>query len=171
MQTRKLTQIGRVLQILDKSFGLSFAEICTRLNESRDTVSKALHYLHKEGRVTRAMDNDGIQHYNLTDKGKEYLAKEIAQTKGKKTSVIKPIPKLGYTIQEVTGESEKKISEAAYAISTRNNKTNDAWASLVEEAEQRGFAKGYTAGVQEAQRAAYEQGRSSVVRKLTELLS
>ena len=121
--------------------------------------------------MTRAMDNDGIQHYNLTDKGKEYLAKEIAQTKGKKTYVIKPLPKLGYTIQEVTGESEKKISEAAYAISTRNNKTNDAWASLVEEAEQRGFAKGYTAGVQEAQRAAYEQGRSSVVRKLTELLS
>jgi flagellar biosynthesis/type III secretory pathway protein FliH len=108
-----------------------------------------MHYLYKEGRVNRAMDANGIQHYNITEKGKQHLAKEL---KGG-TSVIKPLPAPKETIQP------------------RANKTTEAWSNLVEEAEQRGFAKGYEQGVQAAQRAAYEQGKSSVIRKLTEFLS
>lgn len=64
----------------------------------------------------------------------------------KDTSVINHSPAMPFTVTEV-------------------------WSTLVEEAEQRGFAKGYAIGVQEAQRATYTDGRNSVINKLMGLLS
>ena len=50
-----------------------------------------------------------------------------------------------------------------------------AFGDLVRQAEEsgynRGFAKGYAAGLQESQREAYEDGKKAVVRKLTEMLT
>lgn len=62
-------------------------------------------------------------------------------------------------------EMKPAIKEPVATPSTK------AWDQLIQEAEQRGFAKGYTVGVQEAQRAAYELGKSAVISKLTAVLS
>lgn len=132
---RKLTNTGRILDVLNKSFGLTRAELAIRLGESRDTIRKTLHAMLKDERIARVIGDDGVEIYNITDAGKDRLARELAGM----TSVIKP------------------------PIETEHD-----WA--VEEAEQRGFAKGYATGVQEAQRAAYELGKSSVISKLTEIL-
>jgi DNA-binding PadR family transcriptional regulator len=146
-----LTQTGQTLLILEKSFGLTFAEVCTRLNETKEATRKALHYLHKEGRVARATDSNGVVHYNITDKGKEYLARELERHTDKACKAIEENFK-GTVIKE---EEKPELS---------------AWDMLVIEAEQRGFAKGYSVGVQEAQRASYEQGRESVLAKLVGIL-
>jgi len=146
-----LTQTGQTLLILEKSFGLTFAEVCTRLNETKEATRKALHYLHKEGRVARSTDSNGVVHYNITDKGKEYLARELERHTDKACKAVEENFK-GTVIKETV---EQKPS---------------AWETLVVEAEQRGFAKGYSVGVQEAQRASYEQGREATIKKLVEIL-
>lgn len=61
-----------ILRLLDKS-GLTFAELCARLNESRENVRKTMTALHKDGRVSRTSDVDGIVHYTITDKGRAML--------------------------------------------------------------------------------------------------
>lgn len=158
---RKLTNTGRILDVLNKSFGLTRAELANRLGESRDTIRKTLHAMLKDERIARVIGDDGVEIYNITDAGKDRLAKEMAGM----TSVINsPI-----TVEEAIESkmSGEELSEFAYQLSKPKN---NAWATLVEEAEQRGFAKGYATGVQEAQRAAYELGKSSVISKLTEIL-
>lgn len=150
---RNLTQTGKILQILDKSFGLTFAEVCNRLNESRDATRKSLHYLYKEGRVTRATDADGIVHYNVTDKGREHLKRELSGTDKKPMKEQVPTSKMWKEDTSVIKNS------------------HEAWTTLIAEAEQRGFAKGYIEGAKAMQRAAYEDGRQAVINKLGALLS
>lgn len=154
MKAKSATQTGKILLAIDKSFGLSFAGVCTRTGEPRDVVRKALHYLHKEGRVSRKTDDNGIVTYKTTPQGQAWL-------KGESTSVIKP--SVAPKAQEIPPVEKTEWKPSA--------SRNEAWAHLIEEAEQRGFAKGYSVGVQEAQRAAYEQGKAHAARKLVELIT
>jgi flagellar biosynthesis/type III secretory pathway protein FliH len=62
---------------------------------------------------------------------------------------------------------EEKMEEKVVEPST----TEKAWDHLIQEAQQRGFAQGYAAGAEASQRAAYNQGKSDTIRRLTELLS
>ena len=148
---RNLTHSGTILQVLDRSFGLSRAQLAGRMNESREAIRKPLKYMLEDGRITRMVGDDGVELYNVTEKGKQALALELSKAKKETTSVIKPSP-------------------APAPAPVTQTKTNEAWATLVEEAEQRGFAKGYSAGVQESQRAAYEDGRKSIINKLAGML-
>ena len=145
---RKLTNCGKILQTLDRSFGLTRAELANRLGESRDTIRKTLHAMLKDERIARVIGDDGVEVYNITETGKAALTKEIAQA-----GLEEPMPK-------VWKEDTSVI---------KNSHT--AWETLVAEAEQRGFAKGYAEGTKAVQRAAYEDGRQAVVRKLAELLA
>ena len=152
----KLGQTGLILRTLGTAYSsLTFGEICTKLNESKDSIRKALHYLHKEGRIARANDSNGITHYNLTEKGKAWVDSNIGETSSSQaevenTSVIKA------SVKPVWKESIPK---------------KEPWEQLVAEAEQRGFAKGYAAASETYQRQAYEEGKASVVKKLAELLT
>jgi predicted transcriptional regulator len=141
---RKLTNCGRILQTLDRSFGLTRAELANRLGESRDTIRKTLHVMLKDERIARVIGDDGVEVYNITKTGQVALAKEMIRA-----SLEEPMPK-------VWKEDTSVIKPA--------------WETLVAEAEQRGFAQGYATGVQEAQRAAYELGKESVISKLVGVL-
>lgn len=79
------------------------------------------------------------------------------------------VAEASFTLDEV-GVSKETIYKVASSVH-KPTKTENAWGTLVEEAEARGFAKGYAVGVQEAQRAAYELGKSAVISKLTAVLS
>ena len=163
---RPLTNTGKILQTLDRSFGLTRAELANRLGESRETIRKTLHVMLKDERITRFIGEDGIEIYNITETGKAALAKEMARANLKEeTSIIKA----PFTVEEAI-ESKLSGEELADFMYKLNRPKGGAWETLVEEAEQRGFAKGYATGVQEAQRAAYELGKSSVISKLTEIL-
>ena len=142
---RKLTNCGRILLTLDRSFGLTRAELANRLGESRDTIRKTLHAMLKDERIARVIGDDGVEIYNITETGKVALAKEMIRA-----SLEEPMPKVW--------KEETSVIKSA-------------WETLVAEAEQRGFAKGYAEGTKTIQRAAYEEGRQAVVRKLTELLA
>ena len=170
-------QTVMILRMLEKSYsGLTFGEICTKINDSKDAIRKTLHYLHKDGRVARATDANGIVHYNITEKGKERVAQVVEIT-----SVIKPSPPVTleesekrmdvalYLDEAVGEETAQKVMDGLWKKSTKSNR--DGWHHIVEEAEQRAFAKGYSLGVQEAQRSAYAEGRQSVLQKLAVLLS
>jgi len=77
---------------------------------------------------------------------------------------------MGVTRYMTPAENMRQIAEAGFTLDELGVQDERAWGTSVEEAEGRGFAKGYAAGVQEAQRAAYDLGKSAVVRKLTDLL-
>lgn len=166
MTIRKLTNTGKTLQTLDNSFGLSRAELASRLGESRDTIRKTLNAMLKDGRVARVVGDDGIDIYNVTELGKESLAKELARTTGEMSS---PFRQLDISIEEM-GIPKERIDLFMDKMMYARPKQHP-WGALVEEAEQRGFAKGYATGVQEAQRAAYELGKDAVLKKLTAVLS
>ena len=74
---RKLTNCGRILLTLDRSFGLTRAELANRLGESRDTIRKTLHAMLKDERIARVIGDDGVEIYNITETGKVALAKEM----------------------------------------------------------------------------------------------
>lgn len=62
---------------------------------------------------------------------------------------------------------EEKMEEKVVETSA----TVKNWEHLIQEAEQRGFTRGYAAGVLTSHREAYSQGKSDTIRRLTELLS
>ena len=152
---RKLTNTGKILQTLERSFGLTRAELANRLGESRDTIRKTLHVMLKDERITRFIGDDGIEIYNITETGKVALAKEMIRA-----SLEEPKPKVW-----------KEVTSVIKPLDDAPKTKQPAWETLVAEAEQRGFAKGYAEGTKAIQRAAYEDGRQAVVRKLAELLS
>lgn len=166
MTLRKLTNTGKTLQTLANSFGLSRAELASRLGESRDTIRKTTTAMCKDGRVARVVGDDGVDIYNITEIGKESLAKELARSTGEMSSGFRKLDismdEMGFTQEQIDNLTNKLL----YARPKQH-----AWGVLVEEAEQRGFAKGYATGVQEAQRAAYELGKDAVLKKLTAVLS
>ena len=147
---RKLTNCGKILQTLDRSFGLTRAELANRLGESRDTIRKTLHVMLKDERIARVIGDDGVEIYNITETGKAALVKEMIRA-----SLEEPMP---------------KVWKEETSVIKPLDKSHDAWITLLAETEQRGFAKGYAEGTKAIQRAAYEDGRRAVVRKLVELL-
>lgn len=64
---------------------------------------------------------------------------------------------------------EKKMEKTEDTVI--DTAVNKAWAHIAEEAEQRGFSRGYATGVKESQREAYEAGKRAVLKKLEALLS
>ena len=82
MKPKTSTQAGKILAIIDKSFGLTAGGICSSSDESRDAIRKALHYLVKEGRVSAKTDPNGITFYKITPAGQAWLSGE------KRTSVM-----------------------------------------------------------------------------------
>lgn len=154
---RKLTNTGRILDVLNKSFGLTRAELANRLGESRDTIRKTLHAMLKDERIARVIGDDGVEIYNITDAGKARLTREVEGM----TSVINS----SFTVEEAIESkmSGEELSEFVYQLSKPKN---NAWATLVEEAEQRGFAKGYAEGIKTSQAQAYQDAKLDIVRKL-----
>ena len=154
---RKLTNTGRILDVLNKSFGLTRAELANRLGESRDTIRKTLHAMLKDERIARVIGDDGVEIYNITDAGKARLTREVEGM----TSVINS----SFTVEEAIESkmSGEELSEFVYQL---NEPKNNAWATLVEEAEQRGFAKGYAEGIKTSQAQAYQDAKLDIVKKL-----
>ena len=79
-----------------------------------------------------------------------------------------------YTTKKMAVVAPKTISVVSKAVWKEDNQpkpTTTAWTTMVEEAEQRGFAKGYAEGVKSSQRQAYADGKEAVIKKLAELLS
>lgn len=168
---RNLTNTGKILQTLDRSFGLTRAELANRLGESRDTIRKTLHVMLKDGRIARVIGDDGVEIYNITDAGKTALTKELARAR-----LSEPAPKVwkedtsviklsSLTVEEAIESkmSGEELSEFVYQL---NKPKNNAWATLVEEAEQRGFAKGYAEGIKTSQAQAYQDAKLDIVKKL-----
>jgi len=147
---RKLTNTGRILDVLNKSFGLTRAELANRLGESRDTIRKTLHAMLKDERIARVIGDDGVEIYNITDAGKARLTREVEGM----TSVIKPYKPVYAPIPD-----EVLQQDCDHAI-------NKAWSHMVEEAEQRGFAKGYAEGIKTSQAQAYQDAKLDIVKKL-----
>ena len=156
-----MSQVDTVLKALDRAYcGLTFAEITNKVNDTKEAVRKTMFYLHKEGRVVRAQDRDGIVHYNITKQGQEWLEK-------KGTVIKEEVP----VIQITDEEAAEAISDLIYQQSCKKNETKPAWEILVTEAEQRGFARGYAEGAKASQRQAFEDGKEAVINKLRSLLS
>lgn len=92
----------KILRALDRSFGLSFAELCGRLNESRENLRKNMNALHKDGRVARAVDEDGIVHYNITSKGKSSLVAGLLTAliigPNSETALVQDYGRQGYNV-------------------------------------------------------------------------
>ena len=110
---------------------------------SKDQVRKATNDLTNKGRLATEIDEMGVTRYMTPEVNMEQIEAEMA--KSTYEWVMAPLHKLG--------------------------KVDQARGTLVEEAEERGFAKGYALGVQEAQRAAFYDGKRSVLTKLEALLS
>lgn len=59
----------------------------------------------------------------------------------------------------------------AWKINNDPTASSRNWISLIEEAEQRGFAKGYAEGAKASQRQAFADGKEAVINRLRNLLS
>lgn len=146
----KQSTTAAALRILDGAYGsLTFGEIAGKINDTKAAIQKALHYLYKEGRVSRAQDADGIVHYNITEKGKARLNGEAE-------------PELK-TLKDVVQKENTSVIKPSY---TEAKPSTTPWAQLVEEAEQRGFAQGYAEGVKTAQVQAYQDAKLDIVKRL-----
>lgn len=83
------------------------------------------------------------------------------------------IDKLGVTYYE------RSLPEELVEVVTSNINTgkftaanpSPAWDTLIQEAEERGFARGYAAGAQSAQREAFEAGKRAFFKKMEAMLS
>lgn len=109
---------------------------------SKDQVRKATNDLTNKGRLATEIDELGVTRYMTPEANMKQIQAEISE------------------------ETFEKVSASVF-----KNKSVDVWSNHVVEAEERGFAKGYALGVQEAQRAAYELGKNAVISKLGALLS
>ena len=66
--------------------------------------------------------------------------------------------------------AEPPASKPTYSVNNTPAPSTKAWDTLVHEAELRGFANGYSAGLKESSRQAYEDGKLAVFTKLKALL-
>lgn len=169
----------RVANAIDKSFaGLSFGELSNKMQEPRVALQKALSNLYAHGRINRAQDDNGIVHYSMTVAGSEWVKKSAGRLhNGRKVSEASPAPTV--IVDEVLNLEPAKVADVVYEVSKgrtgfKEDNTprpaTQAWDHLVREAEERGFARGYVAGCRTHQRAAFDEGKRSVVRKLEVLL-
>ena len=117
------------------------SEIIKGTGLSAPQVRKATNDMVNKGKLSVDYDNHGIATYST---------KKMA----------KVTPKIVQVTQRPAWK-EDNLQKPATA----------AWATAVEEAEQRGFAKGYAEGAKSSQRQAYEEGKASVISKLMGLLA
>jgi predicted transcriptional regulator/ribosomal protein L17 len=186
-----------VLRLLDGRHGsMTFAEVMGKVNDTRTAVQKTLSYLYKEHRISRVQDNDGIMSYNITPHGKQWLTKADEQRNGSGEKKIKYEPptlrgkKITSVWMDEAAAVEAAMAEAADIAQELSQKkvvdvteahakdTKEAvqsamtWANkeMLLEERRLGFSEGYEAGVREAAREAYEDGKRSVMKKLEVLL-
>ena len=145
-----MSQVDTVLKALDRAYcGLTFAEITNKVNDTKEAVRKTMFYLHKEGRVVRAQDRDGIVHYNITKQGQEWLEK-----KGSRPEVA---------VETIPDEQVAVASDIASAAVKKTDANQLAYND--------GFIAGYAEGNKASQRRAFEDGKEAVINKLRALLS
>lgn len=137
--------------VKNRSLPVTRQEIISGTMLSKDQVRKATNDLVLRGRLATELDEMGVT---------RYLSPEENMKQAEALIVM----------DELEGVSKEAI-DAVVASIHKPRKVDQAWGTLVEEAEERGFAKGYAVGVQEAQRAAYELGKRAVLNKLESLLS
>ena len=159
-----MSQVDNVLKALDRAYcGLTFAEITNKVNDTKEAVRKTMFYLHKEGRVVRAQDRDGIVHYNITKQGQEWLEK-----KGSRPEVaVETIPDEQVAVaSDIASEAVKSApyGEAIEKYLSRGKEANQL-------AYNDGFIAGYAEGSKASQRRAFEDGKEAVINKLRALLS
>jgi hypothetical protein len=133
--------------VASRSLPVTRQEIINGTGLRQDQVRKATNEAVLRGRLATELDEMGVTYYMTPEHNEEKITKEWPTLVSDNTEMLDKLK------------------------THRPNKPESAWGSIVEEAEQRGFAKGYAIGVQEAQRAAYELGKSSVISKLTAVLS
>lgn len=136
--------------IKSRSLPVTRQEIVSGTMLSKDQVRKATNEMVLRGRLATEMDDMGVTRYMSPEEN------------------MRQIAEAGFTLDEL-GVSPETVYKVTSSIH-KPTKTESAWGTIVEEAEERGFAKGYAVGVQEAQRAAYELGKESVISKLTGIL-
>ena len=164
-----MSQVDTVLKALDRAYcGLTFAEITNKVNDTKEAVRKTMFYLHKEGRVVRAQDRDGIVHYNITKQGQEWLEKKGTVIKGEKPEVaVETIPDEQVAVaSDIASEAVKSApyGEAIEKYLSRGKEANQL-------AYNDGFIAGYAEGNKASQRRAFEDGKEAVINKLRALLS
>ena len=133
--------------VKSRTLSVTRQEIIKGTGLATDQVRKATNQLVAKGSLATELDNVGVTYYMTPEANMKKIQKIETLANEKPKTII------------ASGWKEAKPSEPK------------GWNSLVEEAEQRGFALGYAKGAQEAQRAAYDMGRKSVLRKLESLLS
>lgn len=137
--------------VKSRSLPVTRQEIISGTMLSKDQVRKATNEMVLRGKLATEMDDMGVTRYMSPEEN------------------MRQIAEAGFTLDEL--EVSKETIDKIVASTFKPRKAEQAWGTLVEEAEARGFAKGYSVGVQEAQRAAYELGKSAVISKLTAVLS
>lgn len=133
--------------VKSRTLSVTRQEIIKGTGLAADQVRKATNQLVAKGSLATELDNVGVTYYMTPEANMKKVRQEP--------------PVL------VSNNAELYDQIKDY----KPTKTEHAWDTLVEEAEQRGFAKGYAVGIQEAQRAAYADGKKAVINKLEALLS
>lgn len=131
-----------------------------RVNASASEVGKALDItVQRAGRYLKTLVSEKLIEIDHTQDHVPFYSSVRASN---------PKPK-----ERVTNDVTEAHSKDTQGIVDRC--MDAAFGDLVRQAEEsgynRGFAKGYAAGLQESQREAYEDGKKAVVRKLTEILT
>lgn len=153
--TKGTSNLNAVMEaVKHAAIPLTRVEIQQRTGLTKEQVRKATNALTQDKRLTMHQSNLGVPFYQPGAR---------ANYDGMKSKME--------SLNEIHEQRRqaKHIIDAGWREAAPSG--SDAWGHLVKEAEQRGFALGYSKGVQESQRTAYEQGKKSVLTKLEVLLS
>lgn len=164
--------------VKSRSLPVTRQEIISGTMLSKDQVRKATNEMVLRGKLATEMDDMGVTRYMTPAENMRQIAEagftldEVGVSKETVAEVVESLskPRGGAIPWDTTITVEGKPEFLDKLMNSKPSKTVGAWGTLVEEAEERGFAKGYAVGVQEAQRAAYELGKESVISKLTGIL-
>lgn len=164
--------------VKSRSLPVTRQEIISGTMLSKDQVRKATNDLVNKGRLATELDELGVTRYMSPEANLKIAEATIVldELEGVSKETVAEVvdslskPRGGANPWDTTITVEGKPEFLDKLMNSKPAKTVGAWGTLVEEAEERGFAKGYAVGVQEAQRAAYELGKESVISKLTGIL-
>lgn len=137
-----------IAYINSRALPVTRQEIVKGTKLRNDQVRKATNDMLKKGKLETEVDAMGVTYYKVSS--------------GKATAQVE---REWPTLTSSNAELHDKLRDH------KPTKTTKAWDTLVQEAEQRGFAQGYTEGVKLSQRHAYEDGKRAVIEKLGALLS
>lgn len=148
--------------VKSRTLSVTRQEIIKGTGLAQDQVRKATNQLVAKGRLTTETDDLGVTRYLMVNENAESKKKAWPSV-----TLISDNTELYDKLQDSTIKVKDRPNTPWREVTTHPT----AWNSLVAEAEQRGFAKGYTKGLQEAQREAYEDGKRAVITKLEALLA